>query len=93
MPANKRYLSSRGERISKTLAGIMGGYIVTIALHLLVAVLWSAGPAWIQTTTYSAFLLWVTAMVIALLFNQSWKPWTLYGLVSIVCFMLIYLLR
>lgn len=93
MPANKRHLSTRGQRISKTLAGIIGGYIVTMALHLLVAVIWSASPAWIQTTTYSAFSMWVAAIIVALLFKSAWKIWSLYGIISLISFTLIYLLR
>ncbi|NGP90106.1 hypothetical protein [Fodinibius halophilus] len=93
MPANKRYLSTRAQRISKTLAGIVGGYFVTIAIHLLVGVIIGTGHGWVQTVTYSTFLFWIAAMVVALLFEKAWKVWALYLFITFSCAALIYLLR
>lgn len=93
MPANKRHFGTRMQRISKTLAGIIGGYLATIALHLVVGVIWGSSPSWIQTTTYSAFSLWIAAIVAALLFKKAWKVWVLYLLIIVSCSGLIYLFR
>lgn len=51
------------------------------------------GAVWIQTTTYSAFFLWVAAIIGALLFKKAWKVWGLYLLVAISCFGLTFLLK
>lgn len=93
MPANERYLSTRAQRISKTLAGIVGGYFATMTIHLLFGAVMGTGAVWIQTTTYSAFFLWVAAIIGALLFKKAWKVWGLYLLVAISCFGLTFLLK
>ena len=94
MPANKRHLGTRGQRISKSLAGIIGGYIATMAIHLVVGAIWgSSNASWIQTTTYSAFTLWIMTIIAALLFRKAWKVWALYITITISCSGAIYLLR
>lgn len=93
MPANKRHLGRRGQRISKTLAGVVGGYFAAVAIHLAVGAIWESSASWIQTMTYSAFSLWIAAIVVALLFKKAWKVWSLYLLVAASCSGLIYLLR
>lgn len=90
MPANERYLSTRLQRISKTLAGVIGGYFVTVAIHLAVGVLVEAGSIWIQTTIYTAFCLWIMTMIVALLFEKAWKVWVLYLLIIVGCSGIIY---
>ncbi|WP_234572470.1 hypothetical protein [Rhodohalobacter sp. 614A] len=93
MPANERYLSTRLQRISKTLAGIIGGYFVTVVIHLVFGAVLGTGAVWIQTTTYSAFSLWITTIIVALLFEKAWKVWGLYLLIIIICSGIIYGLR
>lgn len=83
MPANERYLSTRLQRISKTLAGIIGGYFVTVVIHLVFGTVLGTGPAWVHTTTFSAFFLWVATIIGALLFEKAWKVWGLYLLIII----------
>lgn len=84
MPANERYLSTRLQRISKTLAGIIGGYFVTVVLHLVFGAVLGTGAIWVHTTTFSAFLMWATAIIVALLFEKAWKVWGLYLLIIII---------
>lgn len=84
MPANERYLSTRLQRISKTLAGIIGGYFVTVVIHLVFGAILGTGAVWIQTTTYSAFCLWVATIILALLFEKAWKVWALYLFIILV---------
>lgn len=93
MPANERYLSTRLQRISKTLAGIIGGYFVTVGIHLVFGAVLGTGAVWIQTTTYSAFSLWITTIIVALLFEKAWKVWGLYLMIIIICSGIIYGLR
>lgn len=81
------------QRISKTLAGIICGYLVAMAIHLAVGAIWGSTAGWIQTTTYSAFSLWVAAIVVALLFKKAWKVWVLYLSIIVSCSGLIYLFR
>lgn len=93
MPANERYLSTRWQRISKTLAGIFGGYLVTILIHLAIGAVWGTGVSWVQTTTYSSFVVWLLAIIVALLFQKAWRVWALYFLIIIGCSAIIYLFK
>lgn len=93
MPANKRHLGTRMQRISKTLAGIVGGYLVAMAIHLAIGTFWGSSSSWIQTTTYSSFAVWIAAIIVALLFKKAWHVWVLYLLIIVSCSGLIYLLR
>ncbi|MCW9705444.1 hypothetical protein [Fodinibius salsisoli] len=93
MPANKRHLGSRMQRISKTLAGIVGGYLIAMAFHLAIGIFWGSSPGWIQTTTYSSFAVWIAAIIVALLFKKAWQVWAIYGSIIVSCSVLIYLFR
>lgn len=91
MPANKKYLTQNPwQRFAKVSAAILGGWMVTTALHLALAN-WLDRVAVIITSTYSAFLLWAALMVIAFLGKNGWKTWGLY-LLATAFFLLVYYL-
>lgn len=93
MPANSKYLSSSKQRILKTSAAILGGFMVTMAVHLLIGALITEKSALVITTAFSAFVVWTCTMIVAFLIPNGWKAWGLYLGITAVCGVLIYLVR
>lgn len=89
MPANPKYLSSNWQRFAKISAGFIGGYLVTISLHMALA-FWINHVNIIITGTYSAFILWAVLMVVAFLAKNGWKIWGVYLLVTLLFSTIIY---
>ena len=84
MPANAKYLNPKiGNRIATISAAILGGLIVSISVHLALAV-WLDRVAVIITSTFTAFILWVLLMMIAFMGKSGLKIWGIYLLVSII---------
>ncbi len=93
MPANTKYLSSRTHRILKITGGILGGFLVTMSLHLLIGALLEDKSALVITTAFSAFLVWVGTMIVAFLFRNGWQLWGLYLGITLLCSVAIYFVR
>ncbi len=91
MPANPKYLSVPLQRFVKILAGVVGGYLVSVSVHLLLA--YWLGQQVIITMMFSGFILWAGLLVLAFLAKNGWKVLGLYFLVSLVCFSCIYFLK
>lgn len=84
MPANPKYLTaSPWQRFAKISAGILGGYLVSMSLHLALAA-WLDHVNVIITGTYSGFILWVVFMTLAFLSRNGWRLWLLYLLITAV---------
>ncbi|HLT07580.1 MAG TPA: hypothetical protein VK014_08645 [Cyclobacteriaceae bacterium] len=84
MPANKKYLTkSPLQRFAKISAGLVGGYLVTVSLHLALA-------AWIDpinvliTLRFGGFILWVALLIVAFLARNGWKVWAAYLTISLI---------
>jgi|GEM_PF-167082 len=91
MPANKKYLtSSVWLKTSKTLAGLLGGYMVAMSMHLAFAA-WFDHLNVIITTTFTGFLVWMSLMLIAFLVKNVWKVWLCYLILTSVFTLIIYL--
>lgn len=91
MPANKKYLTQKvHQRIAKITAAILGGYILTMAIHL-AAASWLDKTTVMITSTFTGFILWVVLMIMAFLARNGWKVWGLYILFSGFCALVIYL--
>ena len=88
MPANKKYLASPLQRTLKLSAGFIGGYVLTQAVHLLLAVYWNV-PNALFTLSFAGFILWVVLLILAILSKNGWKIWGLYLLISLVLFIII----
>lgn len=86
MPANPKYLTtSKRQRFAKISAGILGGYLVSTALHL-VLVQWSADHEIVMITfEFSLFLLWILFLILPFLFKNGWKCWNIYLGIILVC--------
>ncbi|WP_027077105.1 hypothetical protein [Maribacter antarcticus] len=91
MPANKKYVSSKGQRVLKITAGILGGYVLTVLFHNAVGSFLEEKGGLIITTAYSSFILWAILMVLAFLSKNGWKVWGIYVLLSVVFSILIFI--
>ena len=84
MPANAKYLNPSGfSKFSKITAGILGGYAVTMSLHLALAA-WMKHTNVIISATFTGFLLWVGFMILAFYAKKAWKIWVLYLALTLV---------
>jgi len=83
MPANPKYLSSPGQRALKISAGLLGGYLLSITLHLAAALIPDIGIDLLVSGTFSGFLLWVLFMVLAFLARNGWIIWGIYLALSL----------
>lgn len=91
MPAKTEYLSSPGQRALKISAGLLGGFLLAIAVHLAIGVFMEDKGPMIMTSTYTTFFLWIFLMIIAFLFRNGWKAWGLYLLGVAICGGIIFL--
>ncbi len=93
MPAKKEYLSTSGQRFLKVSAGILGGLLLSVAIHLLLGILLQNKVAVMLTGTFTAFLLWAALLSIAFLAKSGWKIWGIYLAGILICSSIIYLIR
>ena len=91
MPANKKYLSTSGQRWLKITAGIIGGYIVTMLFHNAIGIHLTYKGAIALTSAFSAFFMWVGLMIWAFMSKNGWKIWGIYLLIIGICSVIIYL--
>lgn len=89
MPANKKYLSSNRQRFAKVTAGFIGGYLVTMSLHLALTSFFNHVNV-IITSAFTGFILWCVLMMLAFLAKNGWKIWGVYllltGLFSVIVY-------
>jgi len=91
MPANPKHLTKSGwQRFAKISAAILGGYILTTAVHMALA-LWLDHVTMLITATFSGFILWAVLMVLAFLAKNGWKVWGIYLLLTGFFAALVYL--
>ena len=85
MPANKKHLSSRGQRWLKITAGLIGGFLITILFHNLIGLPFKEKGGIIITSAYTSFIMWAILMIVAFMFKNGWKIWGIY-LILIISF-------
>lgn len=90
MPANKKHLSTPWQRFAKITAGFLGGYFVTMSLHMAFTV-WTNSTNVIITSAFTGFILWATLMVVAFTAKNGWKIWGIYILLTILFLSIMYL--
>ena len=91
MPANKKYLTqSKWQRFAKISAGFIGGYMVTIAVHMAFAI-WLSNKNTVISMSYSGFILWTTLLIIAFIPKNGWKTWGVYLVTTLLFSGIIYL--
>ncbi|MAM18364.1 MAG: hypothetical protein VX712_09330 [Bacteroidota bacterium] len=90
MPANPKYLTqSNWQRFAKITAGILGGYALSVTMHMVLALVFDPVKVLI-TSTYSIFILWATLMILAFLARNGWKILGIYLLISLVFCAMVY---
>ena len=91
MPANKKYLTtSSWQRFAKISAGIVGGYIISALLHIVLA-FWLPDPKLVLiTSVYTLYILWVTIIILSFLAKNGWKLWAIYLGIMIILSIAVY---
>lgn len=83
MPANKKYLSSPGQRLLKISAGFIGGYAVMLAFHLFLT--YFIDKKYIVISAFvSGYILWAVLLLCAFLARNGWKIWGIYLLLTLL---------
>jgi hypothetical protein len=91
MPANKKYLTkSPWLRLAKILAGIVGGYTVMFAFHLLLTKFFPQENV-IATSFFTGYVLWAILLLVAFLVKNVWKVLAAYAILTLL-FLLPYLI-
>ncbi|MEM8527676.1 MAG: hypothetical protein AAGG68_23745 [Bacteroidota bacterium] len=93
MPAKQQYLSTKGQRALKVSAGILGGFLLANALHLVVGSLLENKAVVVITSAYSIFFFWILFMILAFTFKNGWKVWGIYLLGIAICSGIIFLVK
>ncbi|EKF55020.1 hypothetical protein I215_09166, partial [Galbibacter marinus] len=84
MPANKKYLTtSPYQKIAKTTAAFIGGYIVTETFFIAL-ISWTNASALIFTLRYAGFILWTALMILAFISKNGWVIWGVYLLIALL---------
>lgn len=82
MPANKKYLTQSGWlRLSKILAGVIGGYAVMFSFHMLLAKIFPQENV-IATAFFTGYILWAILLLVAFLVKNVWKVWGVYVILT-----------
>ena len=91
MPANKKHLETSGwQRFAKIMAAFPGGFLITVAMHMVLAV-WTGDHRTILVTyAFTLFLVWITVLILPFLFRNGWKCLALYTGIILLLSLLIY---
>ncbi|MEL4307753.1 hypothetical protein [Joostella sp. CR20] len=89
MPANKKHLSSPLQRFLKITAGFIGGFVITEALHMVLAIYFDTASM-IFTVRYMGFIVWAALMIVAFLAKSGWKIWGIYFAISVVLGLIVF---
>ncbi|QXV63820.1 hypothetical protein INP83_11955 [Mucilaginibacter sp. 21P] len=85
MPANPKYLTkSPWTRLSRILAGTLGGYTAMISFHLLLAKLFPAAKV-VATAFFTGYLMWAVLLLIAFITPKPWQVWLAYAGLTLLC--------
>jgi len=84
MPANKKYLTtSPWLRLSKIMAGTVGGYLVMISLHLLLTRVFPRENV-VATAFFTGYILWAFLLLWAFVAKNVWQVWLTYAGLSLL---------
>lgn len=92
MPANKKYLSSPGQRWLKITAGFFGGYAVMLSLFAVLS-LWVGRQNALVSGVFFGYILWAILLVLAFVAKSGWKVWGIYLGISGVLFTLFFIMK
>ncbi|WP_299680543.1 hypothetical protein [uncultured Tenacibaculum sp.] len=89
MPANRKYLTtSFWHKGTKIVSGILGGYIITALLHMIVALVLPFHKEILITSIFTMFIIWGTLLIIPFLFKNGFKSLLMYMLIIVLLFIL-----
>ncbi|MCL7988471.1 hypothetical protein M8998_11020 [Sphingobacterium sp. lm-10] len=78
MPANKKHLTKSGWlRLSKILAGTLGGYTTMFSFHLLMTCFFPKENV-IATAFFTGYILWALLLLWAFVDRNVWRVWLVY---------------
>ncbi len=84
MPANKKHLTrSPWLRLSKILAGTIGGYTVMFSFHLLLTRVFPPQNV-VVTSFITGYTLWAILLLVAFIARNVWKVWAAYAVLTIL---------
>ena len=87
MPANKKHLTaSAWQRALKVSAAFVGGYLLTMSLHLFLMTFLDPEVIYF-TMKFSVYILWAVLMVVAFLARNGWKIWGIYLGLSVLLYL------
>lgn len=84
MPAQNKYLSTRGQRAIKICTALVGAYLLTSGFHLFLTTLPQTREVFTILSGISFFVVWASLMVLVFLFKQAWKATMVYLALSLV---------
>ncbi|WP_431165989.1 hypothetical protein [Tenacibaculum halocynthiae] len=91
MPANTKYLTkSPSQQFAKVSAGVLGGYIISALLHMVLALWLPYSKEIMVTSIFSTFIVWCAFLIIPFLFKNGWKAWALYLNISLLLYIAYY---
>lgn len=93
MPANKKHLTpSFHQRFAKITAGIIGGFVITSALFLVLAML-TDHVIVLMTLKFAGFMVWCALVIVPFLFKNGWKAWGLYLVAILLLLSILYIIK
>lgn len=91
MPANPKYLTKSGwQKFAKISAGVLGGYIISTLLHMVLALWLPMHKEVMISSIFTLFIVWVALLIVPYLFKNGWKAWGLYLVVILLLYILYY---
>lgn len=84
MPANSKYLTTKGQRAVKIVTAIVGGYLLSATFHLFLAVFPATRDTVIILSSFSFFLVWGGLMVGVFLAKNAWNALGLFLALTVV---------
>ncbi|AOW21755.1 hypothetical protein [Urechidicola croceus] len=91
MPANPKYLTtSFWHRFAKITAGILGGFLISAEIHMVLAYWIFDHKIILITSVFTLFIFWVTFMIIPFLFKNGWKIFGFYMLTILILGIAVY---
>lgn len=84
MPANSKYLTTKGQRAVKIVTAIVGGYLLSATFHLFLAVFPVTRDTVIILSSFSFFLVWGGLMVVVFLAKNAWNALGLFLALTVV---------
>ncbi|MEM9919523.1 MAG: hypothetical protein AAF990_15605 [Bacteroidota bacterium] len=75
---------SKWQRFAKITAGFIGGFGVSAAIHIVLAI-WFDRSIVLITSSFSSFLLWSVLFVVAYIPRNGWRVWAIYLSIILLC--------